>query len=532
MASKFSILVTDNISRTGLQPLRKNDHFELVEINDSSSTDFFDALTNADGLVVRSATKVGPDMLAGALNLKVVGRAGVGVDNIDLDAATERGIAVLNAPEGNTVSAAELTLALMLSVVRRVPGADASVRRGEWDRGRFKGAELRGRTLGLVGAGRVGREVAQRCRAFGMRVVVHDPYLTDERAKELRADRADLGAVLESADVLSLHVPLTDDTRGMINQETISRMKKSAFIVNVSRGEVIDEVALAVVLNEGRIHSAALDVYANEPLEDDSPLRGAPGVVLTPHLGASTLEAQELVATEISEAVRDALLEGDLSHALNAPGFGGVALLKFGPVFDLGRRLGLLACALARGGIKGIEVRYSGESEEVLSPLTAHVLMGLLKNIIGARSINLVSAGYLARQRGIDIALAHLSRRTDYSEFVEVIVKAEGEDLRLAGALLGDMHPRVVRIRDYHVDIVPDGTLIVLRNQDVPGVIGRVGTLLGAHSINIAEYHQARLTMGGDALAAIAVDGKVDSTVRDALMELQEVSAAVVIRLS
>jgi D-3-phosphoglycerate dehydrogenase len=318
----------------------------------------------------------------------------------------------------------------------------------------------------------------------------------------------------------------------MINQETISRMKKSAFIVNVSRGEVIDEEALAVALNEGRIAGAALDVYANEPLEDDSPLRGAPGVVLTPHLGASTLEAQELVATEISEAVRDALLEGDLSHALNAPGFGGVALLKFGPVFDLGRRLGLLACALARGGIKGIEVRYSGESEEVLSPLTAHVLMGLLKNIIGARSINLVSAGYLARQRGIDIALAHLSRRTDYSEFVEVIVKAEGEDLRLAGALLGDMHPRVVRIRDYHVDIVPDGTLIVLRNQDVPGVIGRVGTLLGAHSINIAEYHQARLTMGGDALAAIAVDGKVDSTVRDALMELQEVSAAVVIRLS
>ena len=225
---------------------------------------------------------MGPDMLAGAPNLKVVGRAGVGVDNIDLDAATERGIAVLNAPEGNTVSAAELTLALMLSVVRRVPGADASVRRGEWDRGRFKGAELRGRTLGLVGAGRVGREVAQRCRAFGMRVEVHDPYLTDERAKELRADRADLGAVLESADVLSLHVPLTDDTRGMINQESISRMKKSAFIVNVSRGEVIDEEALAVALNEGRIAGAALDVYANEPLEDDSPLRGAPGVVLTP----------------------------------------------------------------------------------------------------------------------------------------------------------------------------------------------------------------------------------------------------------
>jgi len=513
MALTFSVLVTDNISGSGLQPLREDSQFELVEINDSSSTDFRNALTSADGLIVRSATKVDSDMLAEAQSLKVIGRAGVGVDNIDLDAATERGIAVLNAPAGNTVSAAELTLALMLSVVRRVPGADASVRRGEWDRGRFKGAELRGRTLGLVGAGRVGQEVAQRCRAFGMQVVVSDPYLTDARAKELGLDRADLGTVIESADVLSLHVPLTDDTRGMIDQKIISRMKKSAFIVNVSRGQVIDEAALAVALNEERIAGAALDVYENEPLEDDSPLRKAPGVVLTPHLGASTLEAQELVATEISGSVKAALLEGDLSHALNAPAFGGATLQ-------------------ARGGIRGIEVRYSGELEEVLPPLTAYVLMGLLKNIMGSRKVNFVSAGYLARQRGIGISQAYLSRRTDYSEFVEIIVKAEGEDLRLAGALLGDLHARIVRIRDYHVDIVPDGTLIVLRNQDVPGVIGRVGTLLGAHAINIAEYHQARLTAGGEAIAAIAVDGTVDSKVRDALVDLPEVSTAVVVKLS
>ena len=532
MALTFSVLVTDNISGSGLQPLREDSQFELVEINDSSSTDFRNALPSADGLIVRSATKVDSDMLAEAQSLKVIGRAGVGVDNIDLDAATERGIAVLNAPAGNTVSAAELTLALMLSVVRRVPGADASVRRGEWDRGRFKGAELRGRTLGLVGAGRVGQEVAQRCRAFGMHVVVSDPYLTDERAKELGLDRADLGTVIESADVLSLHVPLTDDTRGMIDQKIISRMKKSAFIVNVSRGQVIDEAALAVALNEERIAGAALDVYENEPLEDDSPLRKAPGVVLTPHLGASTLEAQELVATEISGAVKAALLEGDLSHALNAPAFGGATLQECGPVFALGQRLGILACALARGGIRGIEVRYSGELEEVLPPLTAYVLMGLLKNIMGSRKVNFVSAGYLARQRGIGISQAHLSRRTDYSEFVEIIVKAEGEDLRLAGALLGDLHARIVRIRDYHVDIVPDGTLIVLRNQDVPGVIGRVGTLLGAHAINIAEYHQARLTAGGEAIAAIAVDGTVDSKVRDALVDLPEVSTAVVVKLS
>ena len=275
MALTFSILVTDNISGSGLQPLREDDQFELVEINDSSSKDFLNALASADGLIVRSATKVDSEMLVQAQDLKVIGRAGVGVDNIDLDAATERGVAVLNAPAGNTVSAAELTLALMLSVVRRVPGADASVRRGEWDRGRFKGAELRGRTLGLVGAGRVGQEVAQRCRAFGMHVLVNDPYLTDEKAKELGLDRADLETVIESADVLSLHVPLTDNTRGMIDQKIISRMKKRAFIVNVSRGQVVDEQALAVALNEGRIAGAALDVYQNEPLENDSPLRGS-----------------------------------------------------------------------------------------------------------------------------------------------------------------------------------------------------------------------------------------------------------------
>ena len=532
MALKFSVLVTDNISDTGLRPLHEDDRFEVVQLNCSSSTEFLDALTRADGLVVRSATKVASEMLARAPNLKVIGRAGVGVDNIDLDAATERGIAVLNAPSGNTVSAAELTLALMLSVVRRVPSADASVRRGEWDRGLFKGVELRGRTLGLVGAGRVGQEVAHRCRAFGMHILVYDPYLTDERAEEISLERADLRVVIANADVLSLHVPLTDDTRGMIDQAVISRMKEGAFIVNVSRGQVIDEEALALALSEGKLAGAALDVFKNEPLDENSLLRKAPGVVLTPHLGASTLEAQELVASEVSKAVQSALVEGDFSRALNAPAFGSTVLKESGPVFDLGQRLGALACALARGGIKGIEVRYSGESADVLPPLTAYVLMGLLKSIIGSRKANFVSAGYIARQRGIGISQVHLSRRTDYSEFVEIVVKAEGEDLRIAGALLGDIHPRVVRIRDYHVDIVPKGTLIVLRNQDVPGVIGRVGTLLGEHGINIAEYHQARLSAGGEAMATIAVDSKVNNEVRDTLRELPEVSAAVIIGLS
>lgn len=530
-SDRYTVLVTDKVSAAGLAPLHGDDRFDIVQIDDSADPAFREALAVADGLIVRSATKVRAEMLAGASALKVVGRAGVGVDNIDLDAATERGIAVLNAPAGNTVSAAELTLALVLSMLRRVSEADASVRAGEWARSRFQGVELRGRTLGLVGCGRIGGEVSKRCRAFGMGVVAYDPYLTDERAAELHVERAELEEVLARADVLSLHVPLTTDTRGMIDADALARMKRGSFLVNVARGGVVDEAALAAALEEGQLAGAALDVFASEPLEADSPLRGAPNLVLTPHLGASTTEAQELVATEISEAVRSALAEGDLSRALNAPAIGGDALRALGPLFELGRALGHLACALAAGAVEEIEVRYAGESDEALEPLTAYVLMGLLANVLGSDEVNFVSAGHLAKQRGIGVARTRLSQHADYTEFVEIAVRAERGDLQLAGALLGDAHPRVVRIADYHVDVVPSGTLIVLKNHDVPGVIGRVGTILGDHDINIAEYHQARLSKGGEALAAISVDGDVGGAVREALMELREVSKAVVVKL-
>ncbi len=527
----YVVLVTDKISHSGLEPIRQDDRFELVQVDDSKSPEFTEALARAHGLVVRSATKVRDEMMDGAPNLRVIGRAGVGVDNIDLDSATARGVAVLNAPAGNTVSAAELTMALILSMARRVAAADASVRSGEWVRSSFKGVELRGRTLGLVGAGRIGGEVAKRCRAFGMRVMAYDPYLTDGRASDLGVERAELDDVIEAADVLSLHVPLTDDTRDMIDVEVLARMKKGSCLVNVARGGVVNEGALAEALASGQLAGAALDVYGNEPLEEGSPLRGAPNLVLTPHLGASTEEAQELVAGEIARAVRDALAEGDLSRALNAPAIGGAALRALMPLLELGRRLGHLGCSLAPGGLKGIEVRYAGESDEALRPLSAYVLIGLLEDILGKDQVNFVSASHLAKQRGIGVARTVLARHADYTEFVELVIKAERGELKLAGALLGDLHPRVVRIEDYHVDVVPEGTFIVLKNHDVPGVIGRVGTLLGDHGLNIAGYHQARLAKGGDALAAIAVDGEVTGAVRDALMKLDEVSSAVVVGL-
>jgi D-3-phosphoglycerate dehydrogenase len=312
------ILVTDKVALSGLYPLVDHDQFDVTSVDDSTSHEFQRALADAEALIVRSATKVTGEMLSLGPGLRAVGRAGVGVDNVDLDAATEAGIAVFNAPGGNTIAAAELTMTLLISVARRIPAAEASVRAGEWERNAFKGVELKGKTLGLIGAGRIGGEVAIRCRSFGMSVLVYDPYLDEKRAAELGVSLVGLDEVLEQGDFISIHVPLNDETRGICGASALSRMKPSAFVVNASRGGVIDEEALVAALHAGVIAGAALDVYETEPLPIDSPLRGAPNLVLTPHLGASTGEAQEGVATEVAEKIRDLLLTGDRSSAINA----------------------------------------------------------------------------------------------------------------------------------------------------------------------------------------------------------------------
>ena len=318
MTSPYRVVATDRVSKKGLAPLREDDRFDVVLIKDSSDPEFVDGLKTAVGLIVRSATRVDASLLNGAPGLKVVGRAGVGVDNIDVAAASERGVAVMNAPGGNTISAAELTMALLLAVARRVTVADRSIRQGRWERSSLQGVELRGKTLGVIGAGRIGWEVAKRCRAFGMDVVVYDPYLAADRVDERHLHLVSLDRLIESADVITLHVPLNAETRGLIGESTLARMKKGAFVLNVSRGGVVDETALAEALNNGRIAGAGLDVYEHEPLSPDSPLLDAPNLVLTPHLGASTKEAQIQVALEVARSMRTALAQGDLSAAINA----------------------------------------------------------------------------------------------------------------------------------------------------------------------------------------------------------------------
>jgi D-3-phosphoglycerate dehydrogenase len=525
--ARYTVVVADKVSPSGLEPLTRDERFDVILAAGWAEEELSEALAGARGLIVRSATQVTREYMARAPRLEVIGRAGVGVDNIDLGAATERGIAVLNAPAGNTVSAAELAFALIMAVARRVVAADRSVREGKWARSAFSGTELRGKVLGLVGAGRIGAEVARRAKAFGMEVLAYDPYLTEERAEELGVAHGTLDRVLEDADFVTLHVPLTASTRGMIGGDELARMKPGAFLVNAARGGVVDEAALAHALEEGMLAGAALDVYAQEPLAQDSPLRDAPNLVLTPHLGASTAEAQELVALEIAGAIRASLLEGDLSRALNAPATGGEELRRIRPLLSLGERVGMLACVLAPGGVREVEVALSAEDgEESLKPVSASVLTGLLRNIVGPDEVNFVNALHRAEARGIRLKTGQGPSKREYLRSVEVDLNCEGGTIQVEGALLGESHPRITRIDGYSVDLVPQGSIVVLRNKDVPGVIGRVGTVLGSEGLNIAGYHQARKGAGGEALAVISVDGRVSHDVMEALRALPDVNAA------
>jgi len=523
MTTTYRVLVADQIALDGLAPLRDDPRFELVVRPGLKGAELAGAIAEADAVLVRSATQITRESLERANGLKVIGRAGVGVDTIDVDAATERGIAVLTAPAGNTTSAAELTLALTLALLRRVPAADRSMKAGQWDRKSFSGTELYGKTLGLVGAGRIGGEVAKRARAFGMHVVAYDPFLIAERAQSLGVERVELDDVLRRADVVSLHVPLTEATAGLLGDRELALMKPSAVIVNAARGGVVSEDALARAIREKRIAGAALDVYEQEPLPADHPLRSLENVVLTPHLGASTVEAQQNVALEIAEAVRAALLDGDLARAVNAPGLGGEEMRRLRPLLDLAERLGILVAALAEGGIAHVEVRYAGGATNGLRLLTATVLAGALSRVVGANAVNTVNALHLAAAHGIRVDQIQLDPRGSFAEQLEIRATTDVAETRVAGALLGDSHARVVFIDDFRVDMVPRGTLLVLRNQDVPGVIGRVGTVLGNAGINIGGYHQSRLDVGGDALAVVSTDGRVDPTVIDTLRALPEI---------
>lgn len=521
---RYRVLLADDIVAEGVERLRASESLEVVDRAGIEADELRSLIGRFDALIVRSRTKVTREILAeGAPRLKVIGRAGIGVDNIDVDEATRRGIVVLNAPGGNVISAAEHTLALMLAVVRHIPQADAALRRGNWERSRFRGIELHGKTLGLVGAGRIGREVARRARALGMRVVAYDPYLSRERAAREGIELVTLPDLLEGSDVVSVHCPLTDETKGMLGARELGMMRPGAYLVNAARGGIVDEAALAASLREGRLAGAAFDVFEEEPPPSDHPLLKLERAVAVPHLGGATDEAQRSVGIEICEAVRAALVAGNIYSAVNVPDLALEEYSELATLMDLARRLGSVLGGLTRGSYRSLEVRYIGGREQALRPITASAAVGLLSGIVEP-PLNLVNALHLAADRGLSVSQVARPSGRGNGEKIELELQTAEDRMAITGALTGGERPRITRIGEFHVDVAPRGTILILKNRDVPGVIGKVGTVLGDAGVNIGEYHQARREAGGEALAAISVDGVVDREVIGRLAALDEVA--------
>jgi D-3-phosphoglycerate dehydrogenase len=482
-------------------------------------------------LVVRSQTKVTSNILNAGAKLRVVGRAGVGVDNVDVEAATRRGILVLNAPGGNTISTAEHAFSLLLSVARKITPADANVRSKNWDKKNFQGVELYNKTLGVIGMGRIGSELSRRAIAFGMRVVAYDPYLSATRARSLQVELVDeLDDLLSGANFISLHTPLTVETRHIIDAQRLAKTKRGVRVINCARGGLIDEAALAQALRDGHVAGAALDVFETEPLPDDSPLRDAPNLVLTPHLGASTAEAQESVGIEIAQSIRAVLLEGTIRNAVNMPNLDAKTLAIIGPHLRFGERLGKFLSQIAPKRAESLNINYSGKVNEVdTTAITRAVLKGFLQ-IAGGNEVNEVNAPAFAEALGLKVSESRLSAPGDYTDMLELSAVAEGKTVSVGGAFFGAT-PRIVSINSRPVEARPHGVVLLLENTDRPGMVGRIGTLLGEHGVNIATMSLSRNQAGGTALTVLNLDTAPSEELLSEIRGSEDIRSAQVVQL-
>jgi D-3-phosphoglycerate dehydrogenase / 2-oxoglutarate reductase len=529
----MKIIVADKISERGIALLKETGWDVILP----AAVDLPAAIADADGLVVRSATKVTRDLLEKAVKLRVIGRAGVGVDNVDMDAATRRGVLVMNTPGGNAVSVAEHTFALMLALARGVASSNTAIQAGRWEKS-SSGVEMRGKTLGLIGLGRVGLEVAKRARTFEMKVVAYDPYVTPAAAREVEVELLPLEDVLKRSDVVSLHTALSPATEKIINASAIAHMKKGARIVNCARGELIDEAALADALKSGHLSGAALDTFAKEPPKD-SPLIGLPNVIATPHIAGSTVEAQEAVGTLIAQQVRDYLAEGLIRNSVNMPALSADQYKRLRPYLELGERLGMLAAQAAPSPtFSQIRIRYAGEPAELGSHLVrSSVLVGAM-NFALEQKVNMVNAAQAATARGLNVEEITRPKNADGQErafpnTVEVSVKAAGKELTIEGTVGQDGSPRILLIDGIKLETPLEGTLLLTRNRDVPGVIGQVGTTLGTLGVNIATFALGRRepVHGAEAVALVRLDGKVDPAIVEKILAIPSITEAKLVRL-
>jgi len=517
------VLIADKLSPAAVA-IFKERGVEADVIADLKKDDLIRIVGEYDGIAVRSATKITADVIKAAKNLKVVGRAGIGVDNVDIPAATAAGVIVMNTPHGNSITTAEHAIALMMALARELPAANASTQAGKWEKNRFLGVELTGKVLGLIGAGNIGSIVADRAKGLRMRVIAFDPYLSPERATSLGIEKVELNDLLARADFVTLHVPLTNETRNIISADAINRMKKGARLINCARGGLVDERALKVALDSGHLAGAALDVFEEEPAKSNI-LFGSDKVVATPHLGASTAEAQENVALQVAEQISDYLLTGAITNALNMPSISAEEAAKVRPWITLAEKLGAFAGQVTDSSILGVEILYEGATAEMnMRALTQAALAGLLRPQLA--DVNMVNAPIVAKERGIKVSETRRPQQGIYEGYIKVTVQLEGSSRRVAGTVFSDGRPRMIQIRDINMDAEFAPHMLFVINADKPGMIGRLGTLLGDAKVNIASFALGRSEPGADAIALLEVDGGVDESVLAAIRKLPNVKQA------
>lgn len=528
----FKILVSDAIEEKGLALLKSEKEVQVDVKTKLPPEELKAIIGNYDALLVRSATKVTKDIIQAGKKLKVIGRAGVGVDNVDLEAATKQGVIVMNTPEGNTISTCEHTLSMLLALNRNIPQAHAAVRAKEWKRDRFIGAELAGKTLGIIGYGRIGREVAKRLAIFGMRILAYDPFIAANGMSDPNVElTTDLDLVISQADYITVHTPLTRETEHLIGEKAFGKMKNGVRIVNCARGGIIDEKALYNALKSGKVKGAALDVFEKEP-PGDNPLLELEQVIFTPHLGASTEEAQENVSVAVAKQVVDVLMGREIRNAVNMPSLDTKTLSILRPWINLAEKLGMMHTQLFEGSIKSVTVKYSGEVTQFpLAPLTLACIKGLLVPICGEGVVNYVNAPIIAKERGITINESKTSHLQDFANFIALEVTLAKESHTIIGTLFGKSDSRIVKIDDFFLDAIPKGYLLFIANEDKPGVVGEVGTILGKNSINIAEMTLGRREDHKSAITVINTDSDVSEHVIEQIKKSPKIIDVKLLRL-
>lgn len=526
------ILVSDKLSEDGLEVFTKAG-FEVDHLPEITQDEIKDRIGEYSAWVIRSRSRATAEIIERADKLVVIGRAGVGIDNVDTQAATKRGIIVMNTPGGNTTSTAEHTIAMMLSLARRIPAAHRSIREGKWDKKAFMGVEFHGKTLGVMGLGRIGQEVVKRMKSFGMTILGYDPFISDDRMRQIGVESCTVDQICEAADFITVHTPLSPETKDLINAGRFAKMKKSARIVNCARGGIINEDDLLEALKKGVIAGAALDVFTNEPLTKDSEYRKLDNVVITPHIAASTVEAQENVAIQVAEQIIDVLRGGLVRNALNATSVDPELLPVVGPWMELAEKMGVFLAQFRAGKAVRMTCRYSGPQlqEIAIAAITTSAAKGFVRPLAEG-PVNFVNARQILRDRGVEIVESRHSEVFQYENLCTVEIEYEGGDKdHVSGTLFTRKHPRIVVLNGKHIDAVPEGNLVVLENNDIPGIIGRVGTVLGENKVNIGQMTWGRTTSEGTAMTVINVDGAIGDDLLAQLLSIKDVKWVKLIKL-